>query len=124
MARSRRGSARFQRAARCVRSPLSDSLRRIQRAPEIPSRDRAVRPPFLTELHELFRRGKFSFAKSLGETFANSVIVHRPYIGPAEIEQEKHLDCPSANAAHGGETRNDLVIAHSDECAPRRHRGI
>src|SRR6266516_2436560 len=96
-------------------------LRLIQRPPEIPRRDRAVRPPSFAEFRELLRRGKLSFAKSLGETFANSVVVHRPDVGPAKIEQEKHLDRPAADAAHRGEARDDFVIAHPDKYAPGWH---
>ncbi|MEY2395417.1 MAG: hypothetical protein QOF94_1762, partial [Acidobacteriaceae bacterium] len=44
-------------------------FRRIQRSPEIPGRNGAIRPPLLAVLHQLFRRGKFPFAKSFGEAF-------------------------------------------------------
>src|SRR5439155_78764 len=67
---------------------------------------------------------QFSFAKGFGKTFANSVIVDRPDIGPTEIKEKKHRDCRAADAAHGDETRDDLIIAHRDECASDRYRAI
>ncbi len=65
--------------------------RLIQRSPEISGRNRAIRPPFLAVLHQLFRRGKFPFAKSFGEAFLHSVIVDWPNIRPAKVKQQKHL---------------------------------
>src|SRR6266550_4936388 len=98
-----------------IHSALS---RLIQRAPEVPGRDGAIRPPLLAVLHQLFRRGKFPFAKSFGEAFLHPVIGDWPDIRPAKIKQQKHLDGPATDTADLRETRDDLVIAHSEKGAP------
>src|SRR6266403_1893472 len=86
-----------------IHSALS---RLIQRAPEIPGRDGAMRAPLLAVLHQLFRRGKFPFAKSFGEAFLHSVIVDWPNIRTAKVKQQKHLHSPPAYAAHLRKTRD------------------
>ena len=100
------------------------STRLIQRSPEIPGRNGAIRAPFLAVLHQLFRRGKFPFAKSFGEAFLHSVIGDRPDIRPAEVKQQKHLDSPTTDTAHLRKTRDDLVIAHSQKRASGWHGAV
>src|SRR5439155_15782167 len=92
--------------------------------PEIPGCNRAIGTPFFADLHQLFRRGQFSPSKSLGETFAHTVIIDRPDIRPAKIEQEKHLNCPAPDAAYLCEARDDFVIAHPKKCTPGWHSAI
>src|SRR5438094_10344288 len=96
----------------------------IQRSPEIPGGNGAIWPPFFTILHELFRRGKFPFSKSLGETLLHPVISHWPNIRPPKIKQQKHLDSPATNAAHLRKTRDNFVIAHSEKRAAGWHRVV
>src|SRR6476659_102537 len=91
------------------------STRLIQRSPEIPSRDGAVWPPLLAVFHQLFRRRKFSFAKSFREAFLHPVIAGWPDIQPAKIKQQKHLDSPSTDTAHSRKTRDNFVIAPSEK---------
>src|SRR5258707_7770401 len=93
------------------------STRLIQSSPEIPGRNGAIRAPFLAVLHELFRRGKFPFAKSFGEAFLHAIVGDRPDIPPAKVKQQKHLDSPATDTAHLRKTRDDFVIAHSEESA-------
>src|SRR5438046_10058220 len=95
---------------------------RIQRSPEIPSRNRTIGTPFFSALNQLLRGGQFSSAKSFGETFAHSVIVDRPDIRPTEIEKKEHLNRPAADPAHLCKARDDLVIAHPKKRAPGRDR--
>src|SRR2546430_13980759 len=64
----------------------------VQRAPEIPGRNRAVRPPLLTMFHQFFWRRQFPSAKSFGEAFTYSIIIDRPDIRPAKIEEKQYLD--------------------------------
>ena len=75
-------------------------------------------------LHQLFRRGKFPFAKNLGEAFPHSVIVDWPDIRPAKIKQQKHLDSPATNTAHLRKARDDFVIAHSEKGASGWHGSV
>src|SRR6266550_2122050 len=98
--------------------------RLIQRAPEIPGRNGAMRAPLLAVLHQLFRRRKFPFAKSFGEAFLHSVIVDWPDIRTAKVKQQKHLHSPPAYAAHLRKTRDDFVIAHSEKRASRWHCAV
>src|SRR6476646_7548685 len=91
--------------------------RLIQRSPEIPGRNGAIRAPLLSVLHQLFRRWQFPFAESFGEAFLHSVIGDGPDIRPAKIKQQKHLDSPTSNTAHLRKTRDDFVIAHSEKSA-------
>src|SRR5512132_3908197 len=93
------------------------STRLIQRSPEIPGRNGAIRAPLLAVLHQLFRRGKFSFAKSFGEAFLHSVIVDWPDIRTAEVKQQKHLHSPPTYAAYLRKARDNFVIAHSEKSA-------
>src|SRR6266436_10025356 len=95
--------------------------RLIQRTPEVPGRDGAMRAPLLAVLHQLLRRGKFPFAKSFGEAFLHPVIGDGPDIWPAKIEQEKHLNSPATDTAHLGKTRDDFIVAHPEKCAPGWH---
>src|SRR5215469_4870720 len=100
------------------------STRLIQRSPEIPGRNGAIRPPFFSVLHQLFRRGQFSFAKSPGETLLHPVISYWPDVRPAKIKQQQHFDSPPANTAHLGKTRDDFVVTHSEKRTPGRNRAI
>src|SRR5712671_604864 len=93
------------------------STRLIQSSPEIPGRNGAIWAPFLAVLHQLFRRGKFPFAKSFGEAFLHAVVGDRPHIRPAQVKQQKHLDSPASDTAHLRKTRDDFVIAHSEKRA-------
>src|SRR4029450_3292540 len=98
--------------------------RLIQRSPEIPGRNGAIRAPPLALLHQLLRRGKFPFAKSFGEAFLHSVIVDWPNIRTAKVKQQKHLHSPPTYAAHLRKTRDDFVIAHSEKRAPGWHGAV
>src|SRR5262249_19566071 len=96
----------------------------ILRAPEIPGRNGAIRPPLLAVLHQLFRRWQFPFAKSFGEAFLHPVIIDWPDIRPAKIKQQKHLDSPATDTAHLRKTRDDFVIAHSKKRASGWHGAV
>src|SRR5437762_7581200 len=100
------------------------STRLIQRSPEIPGCNRAIRPPLLAVLHQLFRRGKFTFAKSFGETLLHPIVCDRPDIRPTKIKQQKHLDAPATNTAHLRKTRDDFVVAHSEKRASGWHGAV
>src|SRR6478736_2881120 len=100
------------------------STRLIQRSPEIPGRDRAVWSPLLTVLHQLFRRGKFPFAKSFGEAFLRSVIGDRPHVRTAKVKKQKHLHSPPTDTAHLCKTGDNFVIAHSEKRASGWHGAV
>ena len=42
---------------------------------------------------------------------ANSEIVHRPDVGPPQLEEQEHLGGPPADSAHRHQARDDLVVA-------------
>src|SRR6266436_67724 len=81
-------------------------------------------PPFFTQLHQLFRFGQFSLTKRFRESFAHAVIVHRPDVGPAEIEKEQHLDGPTPNPTNSDQTRDDFFVAHLRQSARARYRPV
>src|SRR5437764_15301972 len=81
-----------------------------------------MRPPFFAQLHQLLRFGKFSLTKRFREPFAHAVIVHRPNIGPAEIEKEQHLDGPTPNPTNSDQTRDDFFVAPPRQSAGARPR--
>src|SRR5664279_1077848 len=99
-------------------------LRRIERAPEIPGSDRAIRPPFFAKLEKLFLGREFSAAKGFRETFLNPVVRDRPDIEPAEFEKEQHFHRPPSYSAHCRQAFVDLFIVHACEGATGRHRPI
>src|SRR5438270_5597714 len=80
-----------------------------------------MRPPLFAELQELLWFRKLSPAKCLGESFAHAVVVHRPDIGPTEIEQEQHLSRPSSDSTNCYQSCDDFFIAHFFQGAPTRH---
>src|SRR3954462_10918588 len=96
----------------------------IQRSPEVPGCNRAIRPPLLAMLHQLFRCGKFTFAKSFRETLLHPIVGDRPDIRPTKIKQQKHLDSPATDTAHLRKTRDDFVIAHSQKGASGWHGAV
>ena len=67
--------------------------------------------------HQFFWRRQFPSAKSFGEAFTYSIIIDRPDIRPAKIEEKQHLDSPATDAAHLRKTGDDLVVAHSEKRA-------
>src|SRR5262249_39478883 len=75
-------------------------------------------------LYQLFRRGKFPFAKSFGEALLHPVIGNWPDIGPAKIKKQKHLDSPATNTADLRKTRDDFVIAHSENRSSGWHSAV
>src|SRR4029077_20036862 len=83
-----------------------------------------MRPKFFAELHQLFRLRKLSFAESFGESFPDSIIVHWPDVGPAEIEKQEHLNRPTTDAADLDQALDNFVVTHCGKGASRRHRAV
>jgi len=100
------------------------STRLIHCSPEIPGRNGAIGAPFLAVLHQLFRRGKFPLAKSLGEALLHPVIGDWPDIRPAKIKKQEHLHSPAPDTTHLRKTRDDLVIVHSEKGTSGWHRAV
>src|SRR5262245_8927734 len=75
-------------------------------------------------LHQLFRRGKSTPAKSFREALLHAVIGHWPHIRPAEIKEQKHFYSPATDTANLRKTSDDFVIAHSDKSTSGWHGAV
>ena len=93
-------------------------------APEIPGGDGAPGlPAFGSGTDEVgfgeVERGDFvvglELAEGEGEAFADAVVVDGEDVGPAEAEEEHHLDGPFADAANLGEVGDDVVVGHATD---------
>ena len=122
--RAELNSSNVERLNRCNSSTIQLFSVVIQRSPEIPSGYGAIRSPFFAVLHQLFRRGKFSFTKSFGETLLHSVIGNWPDIRAAKIKEQKHLDGPATYTADLCKTRDDFLVAHLDNRASGWNRAV
>ena len=47
----------------------------------------------------------------MAKSIAHAKVINRQHVRPAELENQKHLDCPLADAAHRGEACNDFIVA-------------
>src|SRR6185437_85901 len=85
--------------------------RDIGGAPEIPARDAAIRLPAPAALfHLVLRRCAAIFLECKAESLAHAEIVERQHIGPAEAEDQQHLDRPAADAAHLRQLLDDRLV--------------
>jgi hypothetical protein len=44
-----------------------------------------------------------------------AIVLYRPNVEPFQFEHQEHLRCPAANAPHGSETRDDLLVVQFSE---------
>jgi hypothetical protein len=82
----------------------------IQRRPQVPRGDRAVRSPALAHPQDLFLRRAPAQTVDVLNRPEHSHVIHREHVGPTELEDEDHLGGPSADAPHRGERRHHLLV--------------
>src|SRR5215831_10342834 len=99
-------------ARTAVSASPSGSPRHFHGAPEVPARDRAVRPPPLAALFDLLARGKRALFEGGGEALANSVIIDWKHVWAAEAEDEQHLCRPPADPPHFRQPLDNRLVIH------------
>ena len=72
----------------------------IRRAPQIPARDRTVRPPSLAVFQNQLRLGSVLVPVNVLKALPNSQIMNGQHVGPSKPEHQKHLHGPFADPAH------------------------
>src|SRR5437016_10719089 len=83
-----------------------------------------MRSPLFTQLHQLFRFGKFSATECSRKSFTHTVIVNRPDVRPPKIEKKQHLDGPASNSANLDQSLDDFFVAHFRQSARAWNRPV
>src|SRR6202167_4593886 len=97
------------------------AARQLDRAPQIPGRDTAIRLPALAELREGPRRRHRLEAVRQAKAGAYAEIIDRQHVAALELEHQHHFDRPAADAAHAGEALDDREIGEERELSGRWH---
>src|SRR6267378_2060767 len=98
------------------RESLSSDLRalglqhRIHRAPAVPGRDGAVRSKAFALRLESTRSRKVREFVSAGPALTNPVVVDRPNVKAAQLEDEEHLGGPSPDASYLHQACHQLIV--------------
>jgi len=95
--------------------------RKIDRAPQVPRRRRAIGRPALAPGGEGARRRHAAQAVGEAKSIAYAEVVDRQHVGAAELEHQQHLDRPPADTAHLREPLDDLFAVECDEYGAVRH---
>src|SRR5437667_12059228 len=85
---------------------------RIKRAPEVPGRHRAPRPPALPEPLHCAQRHLPSLEVGHADALLQTEIVQRKHVRPEQIEDEEHLRRPPADTTHLDQLGDDLLVRH------------
>ena len=102
-------------------------------SPEVPAGDRAPGLPFFCAAMHFVGFGEigwghlvggFQFAKGEGKAFADTVVVDGEDVGPAEAEDEKHLDCPAADATNLCQVLDDCFVGHAADAREGGDRAV
>ena len=75
-------------------------------------KSRAVGPEHLAQLSQLLGLRQLGQPVGARVALAHAVVVDRPHVQPAELEDQEHLGRPAADAPHAGEPGHDLVVRH------------
>src|SRR5947208_9162978 len=81
--------------------------------PAVPSGDRSVRTESVAFHLELFRLRQLLESIRQGVALANPIVVYRPHVEPAELEDQEHLGRPLADTPHHGQALDDLVVGQT-----------
>src|SRR5438046_7731522 len=90
--------------------PLSGKYDRFDRAPAVPRSDRPVGPELLAGSLQRLRRDHLPLAMRDRPPLAHPVVIHRPYIEAAQLEDEEHLSGPASDASHLDQPCDKLVV--------------
>src|SRR5450759_3388991 len=87
-----------------------DAEHRVHCAPAVPGRDRPERSKHITfGLEGAGRRQIFQLVRER-PALADPVVVNRPHVEPAQLEDQEHLGGPPADASHLHQVRDKLVV--------------
>ena len=76
-----------------------------------------MRPPCLTVGLQLFWCRHFRAVVGDPEAVAHAEVIDWQHIGPAEFEDQHHLDSPAADPADRGEACHDFIVAQEADLA-------
>src|SRR6266571_7102662 len=79
-------------------------------APHVPTGDGAVRAPALAEGQEFLGLGHMLLAVGDRPALPDAEVVDGENVGAAEPEDQKHLDGPGPDAAHGNKAFDELFV--------------
>jgi hypothetical protein len=82
----------------------------LHRAPQVPRRSRAIRLPALAIGEQRLRLRQVAEAVGKLETLAHAEVIAWQHVGAAQAEHQQHLGRPPADAAHGNEALDQLVV--------------
>lgn len=84
----------------------------VERAPEIPARNRAVRAPLRADLAHVFRRWSLPLPVRAANRVLNPQVELRENVAAAEAKHQEHLRRPAANAFDLHEVLDEIVVVH------------
>lgn len=93
----------------------------IHRPPQIPRRCRAPWRPALSIGQQLAHSRQCLAAVGNSKAIAHAEIRRRQHVGPSQLKHQHHLHRPAADAAHGGQSRDDGFVIERVQCAALRH---
>ena len=79
-------------------------------APHVPAGDGTVGAPALAEREQFFRLGFVFFAVGDGPAFLYAEVVDGENVGATEAENQKHFNCPGADAADGSQALDEFFV--------------
>ena len=97
---------------------------KVAGAPQVPGGDGSARDAALAapghDLHVsehggIEWPGLSQAGKGEREAFADAVVAEREHVGATKPEHEEHFGCPATDAAHRGETRNDVFVGEATD---------
>src|SRR5678815_4466992 len=95
------------------RHPSRDALRLgfiAKTLPEIPARDRSIRPPGFAYLRQPFGPGHLAQPVGALNGLQNSKIVHREHVRTMKTEHQEHLRRPPPDSLHPGQRLNYVFV--------------
>src|SRR2546421_12866548 len=87
--------------------------------PAVPGGNRPVRPEALPLGLKLLRRQEVPQAVGQRVAFANPVVLDRPHVEPAQLEDQEHFGGPAPDAADDSEARDDVLVSEPTDPSKR-----
>ena len=84
----------------------------LERAPQVPARDGAMRAPLCADLAHVLWSGTLPLAIRPTDRVLNPQVQLGQHIWPAQSEHQEHLRRPPADAFHLHEVLDQVVVAH------------
>ncbi len=97
--------------------PALHTQRSAAGAPQIPSGNRTIGTPRLSELLDACGRGEFAQTVGFLDGVLQAEVIHGQDVGAVEAEDQEHLSRPAANSLHLDKVGDDLLVGHARETA-------